>query len=124
MPQGRGDLGRRTASVARMLPPGRVVIVGSDIPGMSAADIDHAFRTLGSNDAVFGPATDGGYWLVGLRRRPHFVDPFANVRWSSEHALANTLANLAEKEVAMLRQLSDVDDGASWRRHALQEISP
>lgn len=100
------------------------MIVGSDIPGISAADIADAFRALGSKDAVFGPATDGGYWLVGLRRRPHFVDPFPNVRWSSEHALADTLANLADKEVAMLRPLSDIDDGASWRRHTLQETSP
>ncbi|MBN9086742.1 MAG: TIGR04282 family arsenosugar biosynthesis glycosyltransferase [Reyranella sp.] len=124
VPQGRGDLGRRMASVVRRLPPGPVVIVGSDIPGIAAADIADAFRALGSKDAVFGPATDGGYWLVGLRRRPHFIDPFANVRWSSEHALADTVANLADKEVAMLRPLSDVDDGASWRRHALREVPP
>ncbi len=124
VPQGRGDLGRRMASVVRRLPPGPVVIVGSDIPSIAAADIVGAFHALGSKDAVFGPATDGGYWLVGLRRRPHFIDPFANVRWSSEHALADTMANLADKEVAMLRPLSDVDDGASWRRHTLREVPP
>ncbi|WP_231714907.1 TIGR04282 family arsenosugar biosynthesis glycosyltransferase [Enhydrobacter aerosaccus] len=124
IPQGRGDLGQRMVSVARKLPPGPVVIVGSDIPGISPADISDAFRVLGANDAVFGPATDGGYWLVGLRRRPHFIDPFANVRWSSKHALADTVANLAGKEVAMLRALCDVDDGASWHRHISREVPP
>lgn len=122
LPQGQGDLGRRMASIAGRLPPGPVVIIGSDIPGIAAADIVAAFRALGSTDAVFGPATDGGYWLVGLRRRPHFIDPFANVRWSSQHALADTLANLADNEIAMLRPLLDIDDGASWHRHALREV--
>jgi uncharacterized protein len=123
LPQGRGDLGRRMARVARGLPPGPMVIIGSDIPDITAADIAEAFRALGSKDAVFGPATDGGYWLVGLRRRPHFIDPFMTVRWSSEHALADTLANLADKEVAMLRPLSDIDDGPSWRCHERRKVS-
>ncbi len=105
------------------MPPGPVVIIGSDIPDIAASDIAAAFRALGSKSAVFGPARDGGYWLVGLRRRPRFIDPFANVRWSSEHALADTLANLADKEVAMLRTLSDIDDGEGWRRNGRQGVS-
>lgn len=122
LPQGGGDLGRRMARVARHLPPGPVAIIGSDIPEIAASDIAAAFRALGSKSAVFGPATDGGYWLVGLRRRPRFIDPFANVRWSSEYALADTLANLAGKEVAMLRTLSDIDDGETWSRKGRREV--
>ncbi|HVB81555.1 MAG TPA: TIGR04282 family arsenosugar biosynthesis glycosyltransferase [Candidatus Binataceae bacterium] len=117
LPQGQGNLGHRMAAVARNLPPGPIVIIGSDIPGIAKSDIARAFHELGWRDAVFGPATDGGYWLVGLRRRPRFFDPFVNVRWSSEHALGDTLANLAEKNVALLRSLSDVDDGAALARH-------
>ncbi|MGD9724829.1 MAG: TIGR04282 family arsenosugar biosynthesis glycosyltransferase [Alphaproteobacteria bacterium] len=113
LPQGRGDLGKRMASVVQKLPPGPVVIIGSDIPEIATSDIAHAFRDLGHKDAVFGPAVDGGFWLVGLRRRPHFVDPFQSVRWSSEHALTDTLANLPHKSVSLLRLLSDVDDGAA-----------
>lgn len=124
LPQGGGDLGQRMARIARNLPPGPVVIIGSDIPDIAASDIAAAFRALGPTSAVFGPATDGGYWLVGLRRHPRFIDPFANVRWSSEHALADTLANLTNKEVAMLRTLSDIDDGDAWRRNKRQrEVS-
>lgn len=122
LPQGRGDLGRRMASVVRRLPPGPVVIIGSDIPGIRAADIAAAFRALGAKQTVFGPARDGGYWLVGLRRRLRFIDPFAHVRWSSEHALEDTLANLAGTEVVLLRTLTDIDDGEDWRRYQRGEF--
>jgi glycosyltransferase A (GT-A) superfamily protein (DUF2064 family) len=105
------------------LPRGPVVIIGSDIPDITAADIAAAFRALGSNSAVFGPAMDGGYWLVGLRRRPRFIDPFANVRWSSEYALADTIAHLKGEEIAMLRMLRDIDDGESWRQYQRREVS-
>jgi uncharacterized protein len=114
--QPRGSLGRRMAEIARSLPPGPVLIVGSDIPGISPAHIAAGFRILGNHDAVFGPAVDGGYWLVGLKRYPRFIDPFTDVRWSTPHALADTLANLEGWRVAFLDTLDDIDDGAAWRR--------
>lgn len=109
LPQGRGDLGARMQrALSRHR---RAVLVGSDIPGLGPADIAGAFRALGRADAVFGPAEDGGYWLVGLGpRRP--VRPFAAVRWSTEHALADTLANFRGRRLALLRRLRDVDTAA------------
>jgi glycosyltransferase A (GT-A) superfamily protein (DUF2064 family) len=98
------------------LPPGPVVIIGSDIPGISAEHIAAAFRLLGRHDAVFGPAEDGGYWLVGLRRRPKVPRAFADVRWSGPHALADTLRNLRAFSVGFVERLADVDDEADWRR--------
>jgi glycosyltransferase A (GT-A) superfamily protein (DUF2064 family) len=80
--QGRGDLGRRMQHIMECTPPGPVVIVGTDVPGITPGDIAEAFRRLGRHDAVFGPAADGGYWLVGLKRRPRLLHPFASVRWS------------------------------------------
>ena len=74
------------------LPPGPVVIVGSDIPSIRPAHIAEAFRLLGGADAVFGPAPDGGYWLVGLRRTPRVPAPFAARPLVGPHALADTLA--------------------------------
>ena len=65
IPQGPGDLGNRMGRILRMMPPGPVCIVGGDIPGLGPAHIDRAFGLLGTHDAVFGPAPDGGYWLVG-----------------------------------------------------------
>jgi rSAM/selenodomain-associated transferase 1 len=116
--QGPGDLGRRMARVFAELPPGPAVIVGSDIPAITRDHLWAAFRALGNSDAVFGPAADGGYWLVGLRRRPRLPRPlFARVRWSSAHALADTLAGLPRGfSVARLATLEDIDDAAAYRR--------
>ncbi len=111
--QGQGDLGQRMDRALRRFPRGRAAIVGSDIPAAGAGDLAAAFRALGCACAVFGPAEDGGYWLVGLGpRRP--AKPFVGVRWSTEHALADTLANFRGRRVAMLRPLSDVDSEAEW----------
>ncbi len=111
IPQGRGDLGARMHRAFRRFRTRRVVLVGSDIPGLGPSDVAAAFRALGRADAVFGPAEDGGYWLVGMgTRRP--ARPFAGVRWSSEHALADTLANFRRRRVALLRTMRDVDTAA------------
>lgn len=107
--QGAGDLGDRMQRLMDRLPPGPVVVVGSDVPDIQALHIRHAFHLLGGAEAVFGPSPDGGYWLVGLRRRPRVPRAFAGVRWSSAHALADTLANLAGRRIAYLPTLSDVD---------------
>lgn len=121
IPQGAGDLGARMGRVLRDLPPGPAVIVGSDIPDIDAAAVRAAFRALQSADAVFGPAGDGGYWLLGLRRRPRpraYLPGalFRDVRWSSEHALADTLVGLPQSmRVAQLRRLDDVDEISHWR---------
>jgi rSAM/selenodomain-associated transferase 1 len=106
--QGRGDLGQRMERAFRRFPRRRVVLVGSDIPALSPEDLRAAFRALGRAPAVFGPAEDGGYWLVGMGpRRP--ARPFAHVRWSTRHALADTLRNFARHRPVLLRVLRDVD---------------
>ena len=117
--QGGGDLADRMGRLMRDLPLGPVVIVGSDIPDIEADHIAGAFRALGSHDAVFGPADDGGYWLVGLKRFPRVVDIFDDVRWSSEYALADTLRNVARAglSVTMLETLSDIDTAEDLSRH-------
>ncbi|MBO0711561.1 MAG: TIGR04282 family arsenosugar biosynthesis glycosyltransferase [Acetobacteraceae bacterium] len=108
--QGSGDLGRRMHRSFMRYQRGRVALIGSDIPEARAADLVAAFRALGRADAVFGPAEDGGYWLVALGpRRP--ARPFAHVRWSTAHALDDTLANFPARRVAWLRRLRDVDTG-------------
>lgn len=106
LPQGHGDLGVRMARALSRAH--RAVLVGCDIPGVGTADIVTAFRALGRADAVFGPAEDGGYWLVGQGPR-RASQPFARVRWSSEHALADTLRNFRWQRTALLRYRRDVD---------------
>jgi len=116
VPQAKGDLGARMQSLFDRLPPGPVVIVGSDIPSIRPALIAEAFKILARADAVFGPALDGGYWLVGLKRTPRALTPFAGVRWSGPDALADTLANLKGRRVALAATLSDVDTAEDFRR--------
>ncbi len=112
--QGRGDLGRR---MARSLGgrTGPTVIVGGDIPEMRRSDIAAAFAALGAADIVFGPAADGGYWLVGVRTGRFAAYLFDRVRWSSEYALADTRANAKHRNVAKLRVLADIDTAEDWR---------
>jgi rSAM/selenodomain-associated transferase 1 len=106
--QGRGDIGKRMTAACRRFRRGNVAIIGSDIPDANAADLRAAFQLLGRHDAVFGPAEDGGYWLVALGpRRP--AQPFVNARWSTEYALADTLRNFRGRRVALTRVLRDVD---------------
>jgi len=113
--QGSGDLGRRMDRAFRRFRRGRAAIIGADIPDAGPADLAAAFRALGTANAVFGPAKDGGYWLVALGpRRP--ARPFDNVRWSTEHALADTLRNFHGHRVALLRALQDVDTAEDYLR--------
>jgi rSAM/selenodomain-associated transferase 1 len=114
--QGKGDIGRRMDTVCRRFRRGNVAIVGSDIPDANAADPRAAFRALGRHAAVFGPAEDGGYWLVALGpRRP--AQPFDKARWSTEHALADTLRNFRGRRVARVRMLRDVDTACDLASH-------
>jgi rSAM/selenodomain-associated transferase 1 len=115
--QGDGDLGARMHRAFRRFPRARVALIGCDIPDAGAQDALSAFRALGRADAAFGPAADGGYWLVAMSpRRP--ARPFARVRWSTEHALADTVVNFGGRRVARLRTLHDVDTAEDLRRAA------
>lgn len=115
--QGHGDIGRRMARAFERLPPGPALLIGGDIPALEPQHIAAAFDALGHAEAVFGPAADGGYWLVGFARRGRRLDPFTGVRWSSEHTLADTLAQLPKNaRVALVETLEDIDDVASYAR--------
>jgi rSAM/selenodomain-associated transferase 1 len=107
--QAQGDLGARMQALFDGMAPGPVILVGSDIPGISPAHIAEAFRLLGQADAVFGSARDGGYWLVGFKRSPGRLAPFHDVPWSTDRALAATCANLKGRRIAFAATLGDVD---------------
>lgn len=109
-PQGKGDLGARMSGLLRASPPGPACIIGADIPGIEKRHIARAFTALGSSDAVFGPAPDGGYWLIGLKRLspppPRFL---CDVRWSTRDALEDSKATLPGFRIATVDTLDDVD---------------
>ncbi len=115
--QGDGDLGQRMRRALAGAPPGPSVLVGSDIPALAAGHVAAAFRLLGSRDLVFGPAADGGFWLVGARHSRNLPSLFQRVRWSGPHALADTLAGLPRPlRVGFAETLEDVDDARAYRR--------
>lgn len=114
--QGIGNLGHRMGRVFRTLPPGPVIIIGADIPGITRAEIARAFRALAGVDAIVGPARDGGYWLIGLRRGGRLPYLFRDVRWSTATALSDTWKNLHLRPVALAAMLDDIDDGEGYAR--------
>ena len=122
--QGAGDLGARMGRILAGDATVPVAIVGSDIPELAAPHIEGAFRALRGADLVFGPAADGGYWLVGRRPGAATRDLFDGVRWSSRHALADTRANVPpRRRVALLEILEDVDDAGSHARWRVRRNS-
>lgn len=115
-PQGPGDLGERMARfLGGAAPDAPVVLVGSDIPAMAPANVARAFRSLRDCDLVFGPARDGGFWLVGTRG-PLPAGLFSGVRWSMPGVLAAVLARAGGARVALTDVLEDVDDLPAYRR--------
>lgn len=123
--QGGGDLGARMRHAFLARTKGPVVLVGSDIPALGPTQIRKAFHALGRNDLVFGPASDGGYWLIASAQRRGRMPALAPVRWSSKHALADTRARFDKRHrVALLEMLEDVDDGKAYRRWRKRKPSP
>ncbi len=117
-PQAQGDLGQRLQSAfARAFDTGakRVVVIGSDCPAVTDKDILEAWEILRTADVALGPATDGGYWLIGLRE----VHPelFRGIPWSTEKVFAQTLERIRRSglRVQLLRELTDVDTEGDWR---------
>jgi rSAM/selenodomain-associated transferase 2/rSAM/selenodomain-associated transferase 1 len=95
-----------------------VVVIGSDLPDLPQRLLRDAFARLhgGSNRVVLGPATDGGYYLIGMNRpNPALFD---GVEWSTPGVLAQTLdaAKAQDLEIVMLDRWTDVDDAADLDR--------
>ncbi len=105
------------ANVAAAHSTGPLVIIGTDIPGIKKTHIAQAFKTLRYSDFVIGPAKDGGYWLIGMKKRPAGSVPFKNIRWSTKDTLKETVTNIGKRmRISFLEELEDIDDGLSWKR--------
>ena len=112
--QGEGDLGARMArAFERHLAPGRAVLmIGTDAPALDAAMLRRAARALQEADAVFVPALDGGYALIGLRRAAPSL--FGHMAWSTASVMADTRARLkaAGLRHIELAPVADIDEPA------------
>lgn len=117
-PQSAGDLGRRlqTAfSSAFASGSEKVVVIGSDCPSVRPEDIRAAWGGLANHDVVLGPAADGGYWLIGLRKPCEHL--FENLPWSTPAVLQETLRRCRANglQTLQLRELRDVDTKEDWQ---------
>lgn len=117
-PQRGADLGERLAEATGRLLAGedaRAVVIGSDSPDVPVQTIRRAFQRIKHKDVALGPASDGGYYLIGLRRPAPGL--FEGVPWGTPAVLEGTLANVERLglSLAVLPVWYDVDDEASLR---------
>lgn len=122
--QGSGDLGDRlNAALSQSFALGRpgAIAIGSDCPALGAEHLAAAIQALERVDVAIGPATDGGYYLIGLRQ----LEPalFQGIDWGTERVLEQTLAAATAQglTVELLAPLTDVDypeDLPEWERIA------
>lgn len=122
--QPSGNLGDRMRGVLNQFREQPCLIVGSDIPFIEVRHIEKAFQTLSTRQFVFGPATDGGYWLVGCAPGDQLHQQFMHdVRWSTPNALTDTIATLPSgSQFALIDKLFDIDNGDSYQKY-LQHIT-
>lgn len=86
-----------------------IILIGSDLPDISKKIIDSAFKKLENNDVVFGPAEDGGYYLIGMSKMNTSI--FENKPWSKSELLTVTLAELKTQKqtIELIETLNDID---------------
>ncbi|WP_299005480.1 TIGR04282 family arsenosugar biosynthesis glycosyltransferase [uncultured Tenacibaculum sp.] len=85
----------------------KVVIIGSDLPDLTSEHINKAFEKLNANDVVMGPAEDGGYYLLGMKKL--HANIFQNKDWGTSTVRKDTLNDLQNESVHLLETLNDVD---------------
>jgi rSAM/selenodomain-associated transferase 1 len=117
-PQRDGDLdARMAATIDDEFARGahRVVVIGTDCPGLTSTHIENAFARLEKWDVVLGPATDGGYYLIGMTRP--LPELFEDVPWSSPETLRVTVERARQRElrISLLEELADIDTADDWR---------
>jgi len=117
------DLGERMANAfARSFELGmdKVVLIGTDCPMLQSQHLNQAFEALTHFDLVVGPATDGGYYLIGMNRRADYL--FEGITWSTSQVLSQTL-NVASQHgltTTLLHELDDIDTQEDWQRYSSQ----
>ena len=94
----------------------RVILVGTDCPGLTRVIIKDAFNKLNDNDIVLGPAEDGGYYLVGLKEPIEYL--FKDMRWGHQNVLSDTLKRIKENKHSyeLVAKLIDIDDAGDLEK--------
>ena len=84
-----------------------VIVIGSDLYDLSTADLQDAFRRFSESEVVLGPARDGGYYLLGMKRL--IPDIFQNKAWGTDTVLGDTLEDLKDVKTFLLPVRNDID---------------
>ena len=92
-----------------------IIIIGSDLYDLQREDLEKAFQLLQEKDAVIGPATDGGYYLLGMNQL--FPEVFEDKEWGTSSVLEDTLKDLKEKNIGLLEARNDVDYYSDIKDH-------
>ena len=85
----------------------KIIVIGSDLFDLESSHINEAFKKLNHNNVVIGPALDGGYYLIGLKKLHPKI--FQNKNWGTSSVRKETLKNLEKVDVHLLPMLNDVD---------------
>jgi rSAM/selenodomain-associated transferase 1 len=114
VPQEGRDLGERMEnSFARAFSRGleRAVLIGTDVPDLRTSVINEAFAALKNSEAVIGPASDGGYYLIGFRKESFRPEIFHGIEWGSDSVFSRTMSVFEEfgSRVHILPEWRDVD---------------
>lgn len=114
------DLGERMFNALKCeLNLGKVCLIGTDVPSLTKQIIEEAFKALDTFDVVFGPAKDGGYYLVGIKAAP-VKELFLQKKWGHNMVLKEALAtckvqNLTVKLLPTLQDIDTIEDYHDWQ---------
>lgn len=109
IPQGPGDIGEKMWRVLSKN-PNKIIIIGSDILDINSSIILNAWKKLYTSNIVFGPAEDGGFWLIGISESKKIKGLFNNIIWSQNNTLEQVKNNIhISKKISFVKTLKDID---------------
>ena len=118
--QAGGDLGRKMETAIQLIlqKHSKAIIIGSDCPELSAGDIYLTIHQLEGHDFVIGPATDGGFYLLGCKK--FLPGMFEDIQWSTPQVRDSLIKNIeaAGSSCQQLRMLHDIDVEEDWIRYS------
>jgi rSAM/selenodomain-associated transferase 1 len=115
-----GDLGEKMKDAfRRSFESGdeKVVLIGSDCPTLNSKILNQAFFELNTNDVVFGPSEDGGYYLIGMNSyKPEVLE---DIEWSTVRVMEQTERKAQENRIKLkkLETLNDIDNEKDWKEY-------
>jgi uncharacterized protein len=116
--QSGNDLGERMSNTFKIILEKHpaACIIGSDCPTLSVDILEQSFSNLNDSDYTIGPSTDGGYYLLGIRKGIAYENLFSDIEWSTPSVLPTTLERFDKNKgtYTLLPVLTDIDEEKDW----------